>query len=71
MESNIQVPNKSTTPSCTVYGWLAISFSFIPLSDGFGSGKKVALIVGAAMLAVGIVLVFVGRSLAHRQQGPK
>jgi uncharacterized membrane protein len=54
------------TPGVIVVGWILILFSVIPLAMGVGDQSVPSLAAGGAMVAIGVVLVLVGRASRRR-----
>lgn len=55
-----------TTPGVVVVGWMLVMFAVIPLAMGLGDDSVTSLAVGAAMVAIGAVLVLAGRAGRRR-----
>ena len=61
-------PAPPQTHGVTVLGWVLVCFSTMPITMGFsGDGRGYAL-AGLAMLAGGIAMVLVGKSLPRSKQ---
>jgi drug/metabolite transporter (DMT)-like permease len=74
MDTNTSSPATHNTPVATVYGWLLITAGALTVLVALGEKMRVALIVGAVMTVIGIVLVMIGnkqKKNAPEQNGAK